>query len=279
MVRSYRVDLPTVSISRRGTKGTGFEPNLWSFQSSHVAEESRHDIETQLFQRIDDDASKVHKKFLDTPIADLSEHDRSDWARFLMSLRMRQPKIVAQIKKWAAEHFRTAPTNDRSEYEIAPAGWLSPPTLVEFTEKTYPGLIEEIALHFYPKLVDHQAVGQKLVELQWGVRDVSHVAARFLISDEPWIIEDSLDDPDLILALPLSPTRVFFGARIEKAYAKMMDCHADELVRRVNRASYVQSVSRIYGQDESFCEFLELCASELGEVRLRTVEKTIEWPS
>lgn len=126
-------------------------------------------------------------------------------------------------------------------------------------------------MHWYPALVDHLEVGSKIVGLSWQVRDVSDSEQTLLIADEPCIFEGGIDDPRLIIALPLSPTKTFLAIRQPATAAFLANASSDEIARRVNRASFLQARTRIYGHDDQAADFIRECLVTLGEERQRVL--------
>ena len=62
-------------------------------------------VEKHLLRRVDDLAAGVLRKLTTKGLAGLTLDDRCDWARFLMSLRLRQPAIVQQLRTESSEYL------------------------------------------------------------------------------------------------------------------------------------------------------------------------------
>jgi hypothetical protein len=65
-----------------------------------------------------------------------------------MSLRLRQPAIVQQLRTESSEYLEASLIDQPEEYD-AIAGIDDPSTLLEWTRKSYPGLIENVGMSFF----------------------------------------------------------------------------------------------------------------------------------
>lgn len=125
-VHAYRLDVESIPKSRRSPRGTGFEADLWTLEAPHVPEDGRDVVEQRFFQAVDDRAAVVRDHMLTNPGVTLSTNQASDWARFLMSLRLRQPHLVSALKSAASDYLRRCLDDDPSQYR-AVTGLDSPP--------------------------------------------------------------------------------------------------------------------------------------------------------
>lgn len=235
----------------------------------------RNSVETAFFQSVDDKGAVVRLKLINEGIAPDDVTSRSDWARFLMSLQMRQPHVVNSVKKFASEILRREIDDDPAQYK-ALTGLNAPPNLLSFVEEKMPGMIDEIALQWYPKLVDHDDIGSQLTGLNWIVRTLPKGCTSFLISDHPCIYEGGIYDRRLIVALPLSPQHVFLGVRDRATAQRLLLLEPSELADKINRASFIQSRKRIYGADASATDFITASFESLGTERERVIATSFE---
>ncbi|MBL8559180.1 MAG: DUF4238 domain-containing protein [Hyphomonadaceae bacterium] len=204
----YRFDLPELRHSRWAPKAVGYEDDLYALTRERVAGMERHAIENRLLSHIDNAAATVRDKLLSRGLTTLTVEERCDWIRFLVSLRMRQPHMVAALKEGAATELRRSMATDPEEYEVH-VGASDPPTLEAWAEQRYPGIVENFGLSFFHELVDSPVVGKKIFDMKWWVWDVASAGSELLLADHPCIFSAGIDDPDLLLAMPISPTKVF----------------------------------------------------------------------
>ena len=72
----------------------------------------------------------------------MTDELRIAWARFVMSLHVRNPERVEQIRRAAADGLRQSLRADPEEYEKR-RGPGDPPTLLEWAEQNTPGIFDD----------------------------------------------------------------------------------------------------------------------------------------
>ena len=236
MFQEFRLDVKSLPTMRRAPKATAYQDNLYALTKPEVAGMSQQAIETDLMSHIDNYAAPVRVKMEQHGLKNLSmeQHglknlsisERQDWVRFLMSLRVRQPDIVSQIRTDGTHNLRQNLLEAPEQYE-ALAEEDDAPTLEEWVEQHYPGfgvelgLIENFGLSCIPKLVDNREVGTKILYLRWWLWDFSNAKHELLLADNPCIFTGDIDAPELIVALPISPTKAFLATRGDLTAAKL----------------------------------------------------------
>ncbi len=208
--QEFRIDLKGIPTYRRVPKATAYQPNLYALTRPIVAGMHQHAVETRLLRYIDNDAARVRTKMIRHGLKSLSITERCDWVRFLMCLRLRQPEMVGKLRTESAQHLRQTLADQPEQYEaLAEEG--DAPTLEEWVEDKFPGLIENVGLSFFHSLVDNKEIGTKILYLHWWLWDLSGVSHELLLADNPLIFTGAIDAPELIVALPISPTKAFLA--------------------------------------------------------------------
>lgn len=221
-----------------------------------VAGMDKQAIERLFHQRIDNQEALVLQKLNGGGLRALTVEDRMDWARFLMSLRIRQPNIVQMLRSQAEQHLRATLAKQPEQYEEL-LGLKNPPTLIEWTEKCYPGFIENCGMSFFRELVDNPAIGAKVLRMKWWIWDLSNLSYDLLLADHPCIFTSRIDDPSLVIALPISPTKVFMATQSENIAEIMLRQQPKEFAKRVNESSINQGRVRLYARDKSPARFIQ----------------------
>ena len=239
-----------VHLSRRAPKWTGYEDDILTLTRDVVAGMDKHAIEQKFLQTVDNEAHLVRKKLTEQGLASLTWKDRNSWVCFIMSLQIRQPSVVFHLRKEASLHLRESLASQPEEYE-AVVNDSAPPTLEEWTEQQFPGLIENFGLSFFHKLVDNPEVGNKILGLKWWLWDFSDCSHYLLLADRPCIFAGGIDDPNLVIVLPLSPTKAFIATRGEHTAAALRQQTSKGLISRLNNATVMQAQERIYAKDKS----------------------------
>lgn len=249
-IETFRLDLTGGPSSRHTPKHTAYEPDLYALTVDEVAGMSKQAVETRLMRLIDDTAARVLQKFTSGGFRDVTAEDRVDWARFLMCLRVRQPDVVYGLRIEAANHLEATLREQPEQYE-ALTSMDDPPTLVEWTRKKFPGLIENIGVTILRDVVENPVVGVKILQMKWWLWDFRQEKNELLIADNPCIFTQGIDDPDLVIALPIGPTRAFMATKTERVAEIMRQVRPSVLLARLNESSLRQARVRIYACNTS----------------------------
>jgi hypothetical protein len=173
-----------VVTSERSPRGSGFEPDLYTYE---VSGEKRHTIETDFITPgIDTPAALVVQKILSGEFCELTLEERSDVARFALSLRARHPDAVALVKAKGLEAITSALARDPDEYE-AVKGSASPPTLTEWARQNAPSLIPNFGMSRSQTDNDDKTV-EHIFRMPWWIHDVHHANTDLLLSDRPCLL-------------------------------------------------------------------------------------------
>lgn len=252
----FRLDLPNLPTSRHAPRYTAFEDNLYALTRPVVAGMRQQAVETLVLRRVDEMAANVRRKMIAQGLASLAPDERMDWARFLMSLRVRQPAMVAYLRTEAEQGLRESLRSNPIDYEEL-AGRSDPPSLEVWTEDRFPGLIENFGLSFFHELVDNAEIGTLLMNMRWWLWDLSDQPHDLLLADDPCIISSAIRDPNVMLALPISPRKLFAATRGDDVAGTLRRLPRRTIAMRVNESSANQARVRIYSRDGSPRRFVE----------------------
>ena len=254
-LEAFRIDIKNLPSSRLAPSGTAYEDDLYALSKNQVAGMSKHAIEEKFLKIIDSNAALVLEKLCAQKLSELSADEMQDWARFLMSLRARQPEIITLILERSEKNFRKSLSDAPEEYKRL-ASKDEPQTLEEWTEKRFPGLIENFGLSFFHKLVDSTSIGTKILEMTWWVWDFTGLDNHLLLADNPCIFTKGIDDESLVIALPISPNKAFMATKSERVAELMRNQSAKTLLAKINESSISQAKKRIYARNESPRRFI-----------------------
>jgi len=248
-IEVFRLDLPGLKSNRRTPKHTGYEDDLYALSEENIAGMSKQAIEKQFLMRLDNSASLVRSKLATKGLRSLTDEDRVNWARFIMSLRIRRPPIIQSLKQDASTQLRASFAGQPEEYEEL-ASDSDPGTLEEWAEKQFPGLIDNFGLSIFHEIVDNPVIGNKILGMRWWIWDFSGTPYELLISDNPCIFTAGIDDPGCIIALPISPSKVFIATQSKSVAEMLRQQQPRELIIRINESSFGQADVRIYSRQE-----------------------------
>ena len=254
-VEAFRLDQSRIPSKRFTPKYVGFEHDLYILKPSLTGSYNEQAIETNLLTFIDNSAARVLRKMLISGHADLTDQDHIDWVTFLMSLRSRNPNFI--------EHFNSAvPKALKAELDANPEQYdalsevSDPPTLSKHAEQNFPDLTEIFKLSLFKNLIIDSKIGNKILNMNWGLCPFEVKRSHLLLSDSPIIFTDGIDHPDLIIALPISPHMAFMATNTYRIVNIIQRSHQEQLLTRINESSLNQARKRIYALDKSPHSFI-----------------------
>lgn len=241
---------------RRAPKALGFQDDLLSLSRDKVVGMDKHAIETLVLQRVDNDADLVRKKLAAGQLASLTHVERCAWVRFIMSLRLRQPSIVDELRIGSAELLKQKLSEQPEVYQSIAVGD-SFPTLESWTEAAFPGLIENFGLSFFHELINDEGIGTKLLRLKWWVWRFGANDHSLLLGDQPCVFAGGIDDPNFAMMLPISPQQAFIATRGETLTFELERANSKVLSRNFNNASVLQAENSVYSVDDRQLRFIQ----------------------
>ena len=254
-IESFRLDLPGYPSKRLAPKSTGFEHDLYALTQPHATDIDQQSVETAFLQHIDNSAARVLHKMSTTGLASLTQKDRCDWALFLMSLRQRTPENVLLLKNEGKRSLKDSLDERPEEYKAISAS-SDPATLGEFTELYLPGLIENFGIMMLRKLITNPERGHKILHMTWWLWNFEEYKNHLLLADRPSIFTSGIDDPDLVIALPIGPKKAFVATESVRVADTLRQMHPKNLLMRINESSLNQAQKRVYALDKSPHRFI-----------------------
>jgi hypothetical protein len=235
----------SILMSRVKPTETAFENRLYSYEKVPVAQ--RQALEKTFFgQEIDDRAAPVLVKLCEGDVTNLSVKERIDWTRFLIASRLRVPEIVNDLRKAGSAELRRSLTEDHDEY-LAIKDDDDAPTLLEWTEHKFVGLTDNFGMMILPSVITDPKHAKLIDTMHWWLEDVSVANVELLTSDRPLWVSTGLKNPNCLLALPLTPTRIFFASNNRDHQMTLHTQGANRLVRRCNESIASQANRFVYG--------------------------------
>jgi hypothetical protein len=237
-------------------KNTGYEESLYSLEG--YKPEQRNVIEKNFMApEVDDPAVAPLRIFLERrPVSELTLPMKQAWTRFLMALHVRSPGRVQQITSQGAEALRAMLSKDPEEYEAVRKPD-DPPTLVGWVERYAPALIENYGKTLLPGIMTHQATGNEIIRMHWGVLGSSGANPDILTCDRPLFLSHGIDDPKCLIALPISPRAIFLASREQGTLDKLIGMESSALIRAANESIVTQADRYVYGAHGRALGFVE----------------------
>jgi hypothetical protein len=134
------------------------------------------------------------------------------WARLVMSLQLRSSQSVVEVKSLADRSLREVFERLDGATCQATRKEGDPDSPYDYTLQPAPDQLANTHKAFLPSLIDHAVIGQRIINMHWEVMDLSGAAHALLTSDRPYTSSHGLGNPVCLLAVLLSPTRLFVAA-------------------------------------------------------------------
>jgi hypothetical protein len=245
-------------------KSTGYEEGLYSLDG--YKPEHRNVIEkTFMGPDVDDPAAETLRIFLDRrPVSDLTLPMRQAWTRFMMSLHVRNPRRVQQVTAQGAEALCAMLTKEPEAYEAVRKPD-DPPTLLDWVERYAPALIPNFGKQLLPGIVTHQATGNEVLRMHWGVLGSSGATPDMLTCDRPLFLSHGINDARCVIALPISPQTIFLASRDQKRLDTLIALESSALIRAANETMVGQAVRYVYGAHNRLVSFVERLLAPIDE--------------
>lgn len=253
----------TFVVKRVRAFSTGFEERLYSMED--YPPELSQAVETKWFKPVDDDASKVLERLkagTDVPASD--SEGRSSWARFIISLLVRCPEDIVDLRVlWRERVFGSSGINSQEEYSrVRPADY--PESFAEYLRNLPLAIKEFHQFQSLVSLIDNEKVGTHLINLGWKVVETSTRVPSFLTSDRPVIRNRGAA---LHFALPISPRQIFIAAP-KDVMGRILSMREVDLVKDANRLVVEGAQRFVYGANDSQKRFVSNRISERRQPRV-----------
>lgn len=239
--------------TRVARKGTGYEIDLYKLPG--VTPETEHQVESMFMALVDDEAVRVRDAMLKAVIPK-DQQKRFAWARFILSLVVRNPEELKRFKVDYAKHILEPDPEFQARY-AAMRKEGDPQLFEEWMVATDPTYGERQAVVTLTKLIEHQSVLRLFRTMHWRVIDTSRVSRRLLTSDRPVVMTNGMVQYQGHYALPISPTRLFLATTALQFADEFCALPVGKIVREVNRMVIGQARKFVYGLD----------GESIGEVR------------
>lgn len=235
-----------------GPRGTGFERDLYAF--TELPHDQAQFVEQVFFNYADQKASEALDIHLGISSASWTSELTSAWSRFVLGVHLRHPDAVPELREAAEKIWKASGEDYQARYEeIREPG--DPATFDEKLTQRDPLTHIKVQVNLIIKALDNEIVGTHLNQMKWATVDVSSSSVRLLTSDRPVEIFD-LKEPGGLLAIPISPTKLFLAANDEATFAKVRPAKADQLVENSNRFVVSRARRFVWAADESQTDYI-----------------------
>ncbi|MCG2639412.1 MULTISPECIES: DUF4238 domain-containing protein [Bradyrhizobium] len=235
-----------------GPKGTGFQTDLYAFPE--LPPDMTQHIEDVFLKYADNTASnaiQMHLTGQDIWTAEL----RSGWSRFLISLIIRHPDVMVDLRTATVKSWKDTEASTQAEYEKTKESHY-PATFDEYIAAIDPLIPVKVSLNAIIKAFDNEKLGKHINDMHWSVIDLSKGVHRLLTSDRP-LQYMNLANSQGFIALPISPTKLFLAANSPQSIMNVRSQKSEKVIREVNLFVVSRARRFVFAQDESQTIFIK----------------------
>src|SRR5271155_3956031 len=229
-----------------GQRATGYETDLYSFPE--LPPDSAQYLEQEFFNYLDDTAARA----LDLHLAGRGEWTNelvNAWSRFSLGIHLRHPDAMPELRAAAQSIWEKTGPGAQIEYaKIRKA--TDPEKFDDWIANHDPLLEAKMRVNMIIKSFDNETVVAHLNQMRYRVMDVSSSPFSLLLSDRPVCISN-LNQPNGIVFLPISPTKLYVAANNDAGFAKVNAMKAKELVKNTNFFVVERSRRFVWSKDRS----------------------------
>ena len=202
-------------------------------------------------------AAIAYRLLLGGKLNSLTNEQRCDWGRFLLSMQLRSPWALGELERLADQTLRANLERYVDPEYLARRKPDDPDTPYAWLEKHHPEVLRNAHKTFLPGLIDHDDLGQYLINMQWMTLDVSWATHSLLTSDRPFLHTLGWKDPRTTLLFPLSPRLLFVAANSDQRLAPLRRASPSRVVREANTLVADFAVDFVIGVDGAQLAFVE----------------------
>lgn len=229
---------------RIAPRSTAFEQDLYAREN--VPKEERHAVE-EFLSKLDNAAAPIHQRLMRLEKFTFTAEQRTDWAMFLVAANLRVPDMVKTSKEQGTEALRASLNQNPEEFEKV-RGTAQEFTLLEWTEKRFPGLLENFGLEMLIRFLGKPENIQPFMDLEWSAHSIPSSSVEFLTGDRPLWYFQNPQHSHFSIVMPLSPRTIFVGSRVAEFSRAIIDEGENRIARKVNASIISRAEERVYGR-------------------------------
>ena len=232
-------------------KSTGYEEDLYTLD--HLPAGIRQAIETYITADVDDRAAKSLQEMVKTKgVRTLTPEQRLSWSQFIVSLPIRNPEAVADIKETAT---KSGMEKACEEAKRKFPEWAQEDDFgTEFEEIVNEDpqtrfLSDNYGLLVITALMRNQQFHKPLLSMKWWVIDFSRSGLSLIVGDRPYVNFRPISHPRTLIYLPISPSLGFFASPEPEKERQLRNQDARFVAREMNRRQAAFAARYIYSAD------------------------------
>lgn len=234
---------------------TGYKAFLYTLEGQR--DDKKQSIEKDYMAPIvDDPAARALRILIGGDREALTEKMRTAWTRFVMASVLRPPQAMSEIADRFKDVLQHNLLDDAVAYESMKEA-NDPPTAFEWLERNHPHYVKDAAKQMVVRAVEHEGIGNIIINMQWSTLDLSASRHELLTADMPHIRFYGVKDAKCTILFPLNPEKVFIATHDRKSEAVLLRRNPTEVVRWLNDNLVRVAEGYVYGRTKAHLQFVE----------------------
>ena len=189
---------------------------------------------------------------------------RHAWTRFLLSLLIRYPEAIAQMKRQLRENVEQIYLKTRRPDE--------PGTFAQYEAKLGTNELARVHGKLMMDLMLDSKMGRLIFDMHWGVVAFTNHTNELLTSDRP-IVSNQFPISANHMCLPISPTMLFVACATEQAEREFRALDARYVIKVINNFVASRASNFVWGRDALQLRFVENRLGKKGSFGLYGVDR------
>lgn len=242
-----------LTIKRKGLDAFCVQPDLLILKNHSLGCDA---IEKVFFGDVDTKGAITRDILLQQGPDSLTEVQRCDFTRLLLSLDARRPENVKRLRTQGGSDL-AASLDASPEVRAALAGKGISEDPSSYAEVELGWDFEDRALAVIQGLVNNPNVGGRLINAHWTVRRLDPYDGSLVLADRPLIRIHGYESPRATWVLPLTPHAVFISCVNQDDLKRLMNLSGSRFVKEANKSSAAQADRFVFCTDNSHGTWLE----------------------
>jgi hypothetical protein len=255
-----------VVTQRCHPNATGYVNRLYELQD--FPNDLANQVEENFFKPCDTSASEVLDELekQDGPIK-LNSLQRTALARFLFSIIARHPADIAVVRRKFFQRFRIAYKSVEDKYARA-RGEGYPEKFSDWFDLRPQHEKETALFKVYLGAIDNEITGQRLINMNWLVKDVKYSVYPLMTSDCPIFVNFSENGNKGVMGIPIGPYKYFFISEQEEKDTIIGRKSASQIVKWSNNVVVRRAIRHVFSLDKRQIKFIENYFGSMPEKRM-----------
>lgn len=241
-----------VVCNRKHPNATGYMDRLYELRS--FPPELAQQVEQNFFKTVDSLAADALSA-LENGRA-LTSRERSAWSRFILSLLLRGPDDIADLRSMWSKEFRTSSPEAEEFYSRVKNDDWEHDTFADYLASLPQHAEEKHFFEVFFSLVDNKRLGEYINNVTWELLDTRNSRFRLLTSDQPVVRSNGLRNKDGHIALAIGPNTLFIASH-EKGFVRTLGNDVTSIVRAYNVRVVESAIRYVWGLDDTNLRFIQ----------------------